>query len=79
MIVSAQDANRRFSEILKAATEGKTVTITKHGEPVATMVRYEDPTVRERRAAAQARLVALMRQGGHLGGDDFDRDSLYER
>ena len=33
--VSAADANREFSKILRTVREGETITVTSHGEPVA--------------------------------------------
>ena len=35
LTVTAAEANRSFSKLLRAAREGKRVTITSHGTPVA--------------------------------------------
>jgi prevent-host-death family protein len=35
--IAATEANRRFSAILKAVRAGETVTVTSHGQPVATI------------------------------------------
>ena len=37
LTVPAAEANRRFSELLRAARAGARITITSHGEPVAVM------------------------------------------
>ena len=36
--VSSADANRRFSEILRKVRDGRSVTVTSHGKPVARIV-----------------------------------------
>ena len=40
--VTAYEAKMEFSELLKAAAEGETITITKHGVPVAMLVPHAD-------------------------------------
>lgn len=77
--VSAADANRQFSEILGRAVEGETVIITRRGTPVAQLVAYGRPATDEARAPAWNRLLATLEEGLPLGGDRFDRDSLYDR
>ena len=36
--VSAADANRRFSELLRTVKNGQSVVVTSHGKPVAKLV-----------------------------------------
>lgn len=41
--VSATDASRRFSELLRIVKKGQSVIVTSHGEPVAKiMPRYRE-------------------------------------
>jgi len=64
--VSATDANRHFSKLLRDVENGATVTITKDGQPVAVIMPAAEI---ERRAAAQERLWALMRKGSGISVD----------
>lgn len=52
LVVSAAEANRSFSKLLRAVREGKRVTITSHGEPVAEIGPVDDDA--DRRAADKA-------------------------
>ena len=40
-IVSAAEANREFSSLLRGVREGQTFVVTSHGKPVARMIVYE--------------------------------------
>ena len=44
--VSAADANRRFSELLRTVKQGRSVVVTSHGKPVAKIT----PVVEDDRA-----------------------------
>ena len=69
--ISAADANRRFSELLRTVRAGKTVVVTSHGKPVAQLIPFEDAD-----AAAIGRVfervekirAQLARQGVTLAG-----------
>jgi prevent-host-death family protein len=56
-VVSAADANRRLSEILRKVRNGRSVTVTSRGKPVARIV----PTTQQDRAADGARTALLAR------------------
>ena len=77
--VSAADANRQFSEILGQAAAGETVIITRRGEPVAQLAPFDRRSADDARAGAWARLLSTLEEGLPLGGEPFDRDSLYDR
>lgn len=49
--ISAADANRRFSELLRTVKKGGSVVVTSHGKPVAKIT----PFIEHERAAAAAR------------------------
>lgn len=48
-IVSATEANRRFSELLRKVAAGETVTIVSRGHPVARMAPVEPQQTMESR------------------------------
>jgi prevent-host-death family protein len=48
-IISAAEANRRFSELLRTVKAGRSVAVTSHGKPVARMV----PVVEDEALATQ--------------------------
>lgn len=73
-IVSARDANQKFSDILGQAAEGETVIITRRGAPVAKLVPYA-PTLD---GGAWDRLMTMLEKGLPLGGGTFTRDDLYD-
>jgi prevent-host-death family protein len=78
-IISAREANQRFSDLLGKAADGETVIITRRGEPVAQLVPYGAAAMTEDRARAWDRLIHRLECGLALGGHRFDRDSLYDR
>jgi len=55
--VSAADANRRFSELLRGVREGRSYVVTLHGQPVAKLI----PAETDERPAAAARAALLAR------------------
>jgi len=81
--VGAREANRSFSKILREAENGKTVTITRNGRPVARLVPAPPlavhPRSEEQRKAALERLMKLLEKGHPLGGKGFTRDEMHER
>lgn len=75
--ISAADANRRFSLLLRGVREGRSYVITSHGKPVARIV----PADRNDALAVTARnalLSRLERQPVQEIGP-WSRDELYER
>jgi prevent-host-death family protein len=50
----AFEAKTHFSELLKRAEKGETITITKHGRPVAKLVPFNDADAVRRRKEAWA-------------------------
>lgn len=57
-IVSAAEANRSFSRLLRTVREGQSVTVTSHGRPVARIVPFADEEA-ARRASRRAWLEEL--------------------
>ena len=78
--VGAREANRSFSKILREAENGKTVTITRNGKPVARLVPAVQKPLgnKKQRAKSLARLMALLDKGLPLGAP-FTRDEMHKR
>jgi prevent-host-death family protein len=74
--VSAAEANRRFSHLLREVREGHTFIVTSHGKPVAKITPHAKETASEKaREAFFRRLESQpIRQIGR-----WTRDELYER
>lgn len=74
--ISATEANRQFSALLREVAAGTTVTVLSRGRPVATVA----PAGERRRsnAGARQRLLQRLRQQGSSGARDWRRDELYE-
>lgn len=74
--VSAADANRRFSELLRVVKGGQSVIVTSHGRAVAKIV----PIVEDERTTERARSVLFRRlrseRAVHVGR--WARDELYD-
>jgi prevent-host-death family protein len=75
--VSAADANRDFSKLLRAVRDGDSFIITSHGNPVAKIVPFV--TTDRVRAAAKRRLMAHLRAQPAMKIGRWTRDELYER
>ena len=74
--VSAADANRRFSELLRAVKKGRSVVVTSHGKPVARIT----PALEDQRTAQAARsiLFARLRKERVSRIGPWRRDELYD-
>jgi prevent-host-death family protein len=75
-VVSAADANRMFSRLLRAVREGGSYVVTSHGKAVARIlpVRHDDGVARRARAA----LVKRLRSGAVVNIGRWSRSELYE-
>ena len=74
--VSAAEANRQFSSLLRDVATGEVVTILARGKPVATMTpasAQDGP-----RQGAKASLLQRLRQQQPSGVRGWTRDELYE-
>ncbi len=74
--ISAADANRRFSELLRTVKKGQSVVVTSHGKPVAKI----SPIVEDNRVVDGARsvLLARLRRERVVNVGRWTRDELYE-
>ncbi|WP_086999648.1 type II toxin-antitoxin system Phd/YefM family antitoxin [Rhizobium sullae] len=74
--VSAADANRKFSLILRSVRDGNSYVVTSHGRPVARIVpadRHENVVVGARNA-----LLSRLEQQPVVSAERWTRDELYE-
>ncbi len=74
--ISAADANRHFSRVLREVSQGEHVTVVSRGRPVATIAPVRG-SGRERQAAKRI-LLARLRQQPAAGARNWTRDELYE-
>jgi prevent-host-death family protein len=74
--VSAAEANRRFSELLRTVKMGRSVVVTSHGKPVAKIT----PVAGDEQAGAGARvaLFARLRAQRAVNAARWTRDELYD-
>lgn len=75
--VTAADANRHFSRILREVRSGSAVTVTSRGVEVAMIVPVGTGTDEARERAKSALLARLRDQ--RPAGASWTRDDLYER
>ena len=76
-VISAAEANRKFSRLLREVREGKTYVVTSHGRPVAKLIPVtEDADARQK---AWQRLLARLKKQPALNAGKWTRDELYER
>jgi prevent-host-death family protein len=74
--ISAADANRTFSELLRGVREGRSYVVTSHGKPVARIVPYEGTGLD--REGAKRRLLDHLRAQPALNLGKFNREWAYE-
>jgi prevent-host-death family protein len=76
-MISAAEANRNFSRLLREVREGRSYIVTAHGKSVARIVPCDDADV----ARSAARSALLLRLAGQPAIDigAWSRDELHER
>jgi prevent-host-death family protein len=74
--VSAADANRNLSQLLRGVRQGRSYVVTSHGKPVARLI----PTAERSAVAAGARTALLNRLRSQRVVDigRWSREQLYE-
>jgi prevent-host-death family protein len=78
--VSAADANRNFSQLLRGVREqGATYVVTSHGKPVAKLVPASDESDESARQLAKKRLLKRLRAQPLVKIGRWTRDDIYER
>jgi len=75
--VTAADANRHFSKVLRDVAHGETVTIVSRGKPVAIICPSQPDSAR--RKLAKSSLMTRLRTQTIIGRRNWTRDELYDR
>jgi prevent-host-death family protein len=75
--ISAAEANRGFSRLLREVREGATYVVTSHGRPVARVTPY-DTVSPEDRAAAREALFARLRSQPAMDIGPWTREELHD-
>lgn len=75
--VSASDANRQFSSVLREVAQGEVFTVVSRGKPVATIAPSQLNT--PLRNAAREALMKRLKSQSSSGERSWTRDELYER
>lgn len=74
--ISAADANRRFSELLRTVKAGHSLVVTSHGKPVARITPFtEDVRTMDK---ARSALFARLRKERAVDVGRWTRDELYD-
>jgi prevent-host-death family protein len=74
--ISAADANRNFSRLLRDVREGRSYVVTSHGRPVARIAPVTDDN--SNRASAWNSLLSRLRSERVVKIGRWKRDELYE-
>ncbi len=74
--ISAADANRKFSELLRNVREGQSYIVTSHGRAVARIAPIEDDNLIA--AKARSSLFDRLRTERVTNAGRWKRDELYE-
>lgn len=79
-VVTASEANRNFSEVLRHVEQGETVAVTRHGRVMAHIVPSDDAreAERKRRAAAMRDLIDELTSRPVLNLGKVTRDDGYD-
>jgi len=75
-VVSAAEANRRFSQLLRSVRDGESYVVTAHGRPVARIVPISDSD--RVQDAARVALLEHLRSQKPVHAGRWTRDELYE-
>ena len=75
-LVSAADANRRFSELLRQVRRGRSFVVTSHGKPVARLVPVDEGD--QVSARARGLLLDRLQSQPVIDIGPWNRDELYE-
>ena len=74
--ISAADANRKFSKLLREVREGRSYVVTSHGRPVARIAPVTEQRNSKAKAALLAHLEARPVRRSPIGR--WKRDELYD-
>ena len=78
-IISAADANRKFSQLLRGVKEGQSYVVTSHGRPVARLAPVELGQGRIGESPSWKALMRRLRNQPVKNIGRWKREELYER
>lgn len=73
--ISAADANRKFSALLRSVRRGRSVLVTSHGKPVARIVPATEAD--RTQVTARSTLLTRLRRERVVDVGRWNRDDLY--
>ena len=78
--ITAAEANRSFSRLLRGVREGRSYVVTSHGQPVAKVVPADtqDDAARQFRKAAKRALLERLANQPAINAGPWTRDELYD-
>jgi prevent-host-death family protein len=76
--ISAADANRKFSQLLREVREGQSYVVTSHGRPVARIAPVLSKTGRVGDSPGWGRLLRRLRKQPVMNIGRWTRDELYD-
>lgn len=74
--VTASDANRQFSSVLREVAHGEVITVVSRGKPVATISPAK--AANAQRNAAKLTLLKRLNRQTATGARNWNRNELYE-
>jgi prevent-host-death family protein len=75
-VISAADANRKFSLLLRGVREGRSYVVTSHGKPVARLIPADEHE--NVATGARAALLSRLEKQPVVHAGRWTRDELYE-
>lgn len=76
--ISAADANRKFSQLLRDVKEGQSYVVTSHGRPVARIAPVSSKQGKVGDSPGWSRLLRRLRKQPVMNIGRWTRDELYD-
>ena len=76
--ISAADANRKFSQLLREVKEGRSYVVTSHGRPVARIAPVTSQEARSTAASVRTSLLNRLRREPVVKIGRWKREDLYD-
>jgi prevent-host-death family protein len=76
--ISAADANRKFSQVLRDIREGRSYVVTSHGRPVARITPIQSKAGKVADSPAWGRLLRRLRKQPVMNIGRWTRNELYD-
>jgi prevent-host-death family protein len=79
--ISAAEANRNFSQLLRGVREGRSYVVTSHGRPIARLVPINEAKAADdrMREAAKRELLRRLESQPVIDIGRWTRDELYDQ